>query len=87
MIRFVVYILVAILLAVRHAADEFLATVLTAEVIPLVEIIHVLILGTVNIVRPPIINEIITIPKLSIPLEANQPIFSKVSPDVANNCS
>ena len=70
----------------RNAAVEFRASVLTADVIPLVDIIQVLMLGTVSMVRPPIKKEMITIPKLKIPFDANQPNFSNVSSELDNSC-
>ena len=60
--------------------------VLAAEEIPLVETIHVLMLGTVSMERPPIKKAMMTMPKLRIPLPANQAIFSIVSPLESSNC-
>ena len=57
-----------------------------AEVIPDVDTIQVDILGTVNIVRPPIKNVIMTMPNDKIPFDANQPSFSIVLPDVSSSC-
>lgn len=58
-----------------------------AEVIPDVDTIQVDMLGTVNIVKPPIKKVTMTIPKDKIPLEANQPNFSIEFPaEVSSNC-
>ncbi len=57
-----------------------------AEVMPDVDTIQVDMLGTVNIVKPPIKKVIMTIPKDKIPLEANQLSFSIVLPEVSSNC-
>lgn len=65
--------------AIRPTCEPERAAVEAAEVIPEVEIIQVLILGTVVIAIAPTKKVTITRPKDKIPFPANQAIFSMLS--------
>ena len=62
--------------AILPTCEPVRAAVEAAEEIPEVEIIHVLILGTVVMAIAPTKNATITSPKLNTPFPANHAIFS-----------
>ena len=65
--------------------DALLPITLAALLTPVVDTIQVEMLGTVNMVMAPMMNVIITIPKESTPLAANQLSFSMLAPSLPIN--